>query len=64
MIAIKYSELKKLLRQKGCSLDHEGANHEIWYSPKTNKMFPIGRHNSKDVANGTLKAILKQAGLE
>ena len=63
-INIKYSELKKMLRQNGCRCDHEGANHEIWYSPITNMMFPVGRHNTKDVANGTLKAILTQAGIE
>ncbi len=53
-----------MLRQNGCRCDHEGANHEIWYSPITNMMFPVGRHNTKDVANGTLKAILTQAGIE
>lgn len=63
-IDIKYSELKKILRKNGCRCNHEGANHEIWYSPITNKMFPVARHNMKEVANGTLKAILKQAGIE
>lgn len=61
---MKYSELKKYLKKNGCNLIRNGANHEIWYSKKTNKEFPVGRHNSKEVATGTLKAILKQAGLE
>lgn len=39
---MKYSELKKMLKKYGCRLDHEGGRHEIWYSPITNKMFPIG----------------------
>lgn len=60
---MKYSELKKLLKQNGCRVDREGAGHEIWYSPITNKTFPVGRHDTKEVANGTLKMILKQAGL-
>lgn len=60
---MKYSELKKLLKAHGCKLDHEGGNHEIWYSPITGKMFPIGRHKAEEVAAGTLKAILKQAGI-
>ncbi len=61
---MKYSELKKILKQNGCYFDHDGSNHEIWYSSKTGKTFPIGRHKSEDVAKGTLKAILRQAGIE
>ena len=57
------SELKKLLKQNGCYLHHEGRNHESWYSPITNKTFPVGRHKTEEVAQGTLKAILKQAGI-
>ena len=61
---MKYSELKKMLKKYGCRLDHECGRHEIWYSPITNKMFPIGRHKSEDVASGTLKEILRQAGIK
>ena len=57
-----FSELKKLLKQNGCYLHHEGKNHEIWYSPKTGKTFPVGRHKSEDVKNGTLKSIKRDAG--
>ena len=61
---MKYSELIKLLKKNGCRMEREGANHELWYSPITGKTFPVGRHDSKDVVSGTLKAIRKQAGLE
>lgn len=61
---MKYSELKKILKSNGCRIDHSGGRHEIWYSPITGKTFPVGRHQSEDVAKGTLKAILKQAGIE
>lgn len=61
---MKYSELKKLLKKNGCKSVQEGARHEMWYSPITGKTFPVGRHDSKEVASGTLKAIRKQAGLE
>ena len=60
---MKFSELKKLLRANGCIMHHEGTNHEIWYSPITKKTFPVGRHRTEDVATGTLKAILKQSGI-
>ena len=61
---MKYSELKKLLRQHGCYKAEEGTNHEKWYSPINNKVFQVGRHNSEDVPKGTYNAILKQAGLK
>ncbi|WP_373419496.1 type II toxin-antitoxin system HicA family toxin [Sporanaerobacter sp. PP17-6a] len=35
----------------------------IYYSPITNKTFPVPRHNT-EVAGGTLKSILKDAGLK
>jgi len=61
---MKYSELKRLLKQYGCYKYGEGGSHEIWFSPITNKKFPVGRHNSDDVPIGTLNAILKQAGIK
>lgn len=61
---MKYSELEKLLRQAGCSVVSEGSNHTMWYSPKTGKKFPVGRHKSQEVKTGTLKSIKKAAGLE
>ena len=61
---MKYSELKKLLKQSGCYKYNEGANHEIWYSPINNKKFQVGRHNSEDVSIGTYNAILKQSGIK
>ncbi|MCC8169052.1 MAG: type II toxin-antitoxin system HicA family toxin [Oscillospiraceae bacterium] len=61
---MKYSELKRLLKKNGCSFLCEGNRHEIWYSPKTDAEFPVGRHNSQEVMPGTLKAILKQAGIK
>lgn len=59
-----YSELKKQLKKIGCYKHHEGGNHEIWYSPKTGKQFPVGRHKKEDVPQGTLKSIKADSGLE
>lgn len=60
---MKYSELKKLLRENGCRFVNDGKRHEIWYSPITGNKFPVGRHNSQDVPVGTYKIILKQSGI-
>lgn len=61
---MKISELKRLLKQEGCYPNEEYTNHDRWYSPKTGKHFPVPRHNSKEVAPGTLNRILKDAGLK
>ena len=61
---MKYSELKKILREHGCYKIGEGSNHEEWFSPITNQPFYVGRHNSQDVPKGTFNAILKQAGIK
>lgn len=59
-----YGELKRLLKKNGCYFDHEGKRHEFWYSPKTGKLFQVGRHNTEEVATGTLKNIKKDAGID
>lgn len=61
---MRYAELKKQLKNAGCYIIREGANHEIWFSPKTQETFPVGRHDSEDVKTKTLKNILKAAGLD
>ena len=61
---MKYAELKRYLRYKGCRKIYEDSNHERWYSPTSNKKFWVSRHNQEDVKPGTLNSILKQAGLK
>lgn len=61
---MKYSELKKLLKKNGCRVEQQGGRHEIWYSPKTGNLFSVGRHNTQDVPTGTLKSIMRSAGIE
>ena len=55
-------KVRRLLRAAGCHRERQGkGDHEIWFSPKTNKRFPVDhRIRSRHTANG----ILKQAGLE
>ena len=53
--------LKEILRAYGCSFERRGrGDHEIWYSPITNRRFPVDHTiRSRHTAN----AILKQAGI-
>ena len=60
---MKYSELKRILRENGCYMTSEGASHEEWFSPITNEHFPVGRHGSKEVPVGTYNAIMRESGI-
>jgi len=60
---MKYSELRKRIETAGCFIVRHGANHDIYFSPITEMKFPVGRHMSQEVPNGTEKSILKKAGL-
>jgi predicted RNA binding protein YcfA (HicA-like mRNA interferase family) len=54
-------EVKKALLEAGCSFDRQGkGSHEIWYSPQTNKKFPVA---VKIASRHTANEIMKQAGL-
>ncbi|MBI4443950.1 MAG: type II toxin-antitoxin system HicA family toxin [Acidobacteria bacterium] len=53
--------LKEILRAQGCSFERMGrGDHEIWYSPITDRRFPVD-HNIR--SRHTANAILKQAGI-
>ena len=59
-----YGELKRELRKNGCYFHHQGSRHEMWENPLTDKQFPVGRHDTKEVPAGTLNSIRKAAGLD
>lgn len=61
---MKVSEKKRELLKIGCYVVREGASHEIWYSPLTNKKFPVPRHGSKELPAGTAAKIDKDAGIK
>jgi hypothetical protein len=54
-------ELKRLLVAAGCHFERHGrGDHEIWYSPLTERRFVV---DSKVLSRHTANAVLKQAGL-
>lgn len=59
----KIIELKREFQKAGCYFDHNGGNHEIWYSPITENYFPMSRHNQQEVRKEMEKALRKQAGV-
>lgn len=57
-----YRPLTELLRENNCRFQRQGrGDHEIWYSPKTDRKFSVP---AKIKSRHTANAILKQAGLK
>ena len=55
------SRLKEILRDNGCHFERIGrGDHEIWYSPMTDRRFPV---DHKILSRHTANAVLKQAGI-
>ena len=61
---MKISELIKILKKHHCYKKRSGGNHDIWYSPHTNKLFQVPRHGNQDAGAGLVNSILKQAGIK
>ncbi|MBD2392541.1 type II toxin-antitoxin system HicA family toxin [Aphanizomenon flos-aquae NRERC-008] len=59
-----YREIIKILKKFGFSFYRQAAgSHEIWLNPEANLYITIPNH-SGDMPEGTLRAILKQAGIK
>ena len=39
------------------------GSHEIWYNPATKRRTTVPNHPGMDIPKGTLRAILKEAGI-
>jgi predicted RNA binding protein YcfA (HicA-like mRNA interferase family) len=51
------------LKRLGFRFDRQAAgSHEIWFNPDTNRYTTVPKHPG-DMPEGTLRAILKQAGI-
>ena len=61
---MKIHELERKLKASGCYFIQHGKRHDHWYSPITDKSFPIPRHGSKEIPSGTLKSISNESGVE
>jgi predicted RNA binding protein YcfA (HicA-like mRNA interferase family) len=60
----RYREITRKLKALGFTFDRQAAgSHEIWYNSATNRYTTIPNHPI-DMPEGTLRAILKQAGID
>ena len=63
LAGFKYRRIIKKLKKLEFEFDRQAAgSHEIWFNPITNKYTTIPNHPG-DMPEGTLKAILRQAGI-
>jgi predicted RNA binding protein YcfA (HicA-like mRNA interferase family) len=60
----KYREIVRRLKLFGFEFERQAAgSHEIWYNPTSKHYTTIPNHPG-DMPEGTLRAILRQAGIE
>ena len=63
LAGFNYRKIAKKLKELGFEFHrHAAGSHEIWYNPDTNRFTTIPNHPG-DMPEGTLRAILKQAGI-
>lgn len=63
LAGFSYRDIVRRLKKLGFIFDrHVAGSHEIWYNPKTKRYTTIPNHTG-DIPEGTLRAMLKQAGV-
>lgn len=63
LAGLKYKEIVRRLKKAGFEFDRNAkGSHEIWWNPATRARTTIPNHPG-DMPEGTLRAILKQAGI-
>jgi predicted RNA binding protein YcfA (HicA-like mRNA interferase family) len=61
---MKYSELERAIKKTtNCRFFRNGSRHPIWINQDTGEFFEMSYHGSEEVKPGTLKSIIKKAGL-
>lgn len=64
LAGFRYRDVVGRLRKFGFVFHrHAAGSHEIWFNPTTKRFTTIPNHPG-DLPEGTLRAILKQAGID
>lgn len=64
LAGLRYRDIVKRIKRFGFEFDRQAAgSHEIWFNPTTKRYTTIPNHPG-DMPEGTLRAILKQAGID
>ncbi|MEM7312433.1 MAG: type II toxin-antitoxin system HicA family toxin [Planctomycetota bacterium] len=62
--AVSSRVLIKALKSAGFVPIRQSGSHRTLHNPSTNRIVTVPVHSGKDVASGTLRQVLKDAGLE
>jgi predicted RNA binding protein YcfA (HicA-like mRNA interferase family) len=61
---MRYRQLAKRLRQLGCEEIRAGSgSHRIWHNPASGGPATIPDWGSRDLAPGTVRAIIRELGI-
>ena len=61
---MRYRQIAKRLRQLGCRETRGGkGSHRIWHNPTTGKVASVPDWGSKDLAPGTVRAVIRELGI-
>ena len=64
LAGFKYHEVVRRLRVFGYAYDRPGpGSHEVWRQEATGRKVSLP-HHAKDMAEGTLRSILREAGID
>lgn len=64
LAGFSYREVARKLRTFGFAFDRPGpGSHEVWRNPETGRRVTLP-HHSRDMAEGTLRAILSESGID
>ena len=64
LAGFKYHEVARRLRDFGWAYDRPGpGSHEVWRHAASGRRVTVP-HHSRDMAEGTLRAILREAGID
>jgi predicted RNA binding protein YcfA (HicA-like mRNA interferase family) len=64
LAGFRYRDIIRRLKALGLEFHRQAAgSHEIWFNPALNRYTTIPNHPG-DMPEGTLRAILKQAGID
>lgn len=62
---LTYREVVKRLRRQGFRFYRQGrGSHELWVRDSDGVVIPVPRHQGKTIRKGTLRAIIRQMGIE
>jgi len=61
---VKHRDIIKIIENDGWYLKRTNGSHNIYKHPIKRGIVVVAYHGTKDIPEGTVKSILKQAGLE